>query len=233
MGSHALLAEGGPVYRFNALLGGLIAGVLGAAVWAVVAAVTGYEIGWIAWGVGLGVGVGVAIGNRGEGSVPAGVLAALLATLSVVGGKYVMVRMVMPGEAELVAGSIAALENDELVVSYLADAVVDEFEARGRPVAWPDDAEPLQAAEQSDYPADVWAVAQERWDAMSPQDREAYRAERRANVQASAAAFHDMIAQQGFLHAFGLMDLIFFTLAVVTAFKIGRTGSFRERQAYA
>jgi hypothetical protein len=96
---------------------GLVAGAIGAGIWAVIAYFTGFELGWIAWGVGLLVGVGVAIGNKGEGSVPAGVLAAVLAILSVVGGKYAMVRMVIPDEGELVASTIAALEDEELVVS--------------------------------------------------------------------------------------------------------------------
>ncbi len=221
------------MYRFSAVIGGLIGGGIGAAVWAVIAYFTGLEIGWIAWGVGLLVGIGVAIGNKGEGSIPAGALAAVLATLSVLGGKYAMVRMVMPDEEELVASSVAALDDEELVVSYIADEVVQEFESEGKPVAWPEGEEPFQAAAEGDYPTDIWAVAQSRWDAMSLDDQETYRAELRSNIEASAAAFHDMISQAGFLQTLGLMDIIFFALAIFTAFKIGRVGGLNQRGAYA
>jgi hypothetical protein len=210
----------------------LVAGAIGAGIWAVIAYFTGFELGWIAWGVGLLVGVGVAIGNKGEGSVPAGVLAAVLAILSVVGGKYAMVRMVIPDEGELVASTIAALEDEELVVSYVADGVVQEFEQQGKAVNWPEGVERFQAVAEGDYPADVWAIAASRWDAMSAEEQAAYRAEIRTDIEASAAAFRDMISQAGFLGTFGLMDIIFFTLAVLTAFKIGRAGTL-QREAYA
>lgn len=220
------------MYRFSAVIGGLVAGAIGAGIWAVIAYFTGFEIGWIAWVVGLLVGIGVALGNKNEGSVPAGVLAAVLAILSVVGGKYAMVRMVMPGENELVATSIAALADDEVVISYLADGVVQEFEQQGKTVSWPDGSMPLQASVEGDYPADIWAIAATRWDAMSSRQRDAYRAEVRSDIQTSAAAFRDMMSQAGLLQTFGLMDIIFFMLAVVTAFKVGRKGAL-QHEVYA
>ncbi len=220
------------MYRFSAVIGGLVAGAIGSGIWAVIAYVTGFEIGWIAWVVGLLVGIGVALGNKNEGSVPAGVLAAVLAILSVVGGKYAMVRMVMPGDDDLVATSIAALTDDEMVVSYIADDVVGEFEQRGRVVSWPEGAVPVQAAAKADYPADVWSIAASRWEALSAEEQAAYRAELRSDIEASAAAFQDMMSQAGLIQTFGLMDIIFFMLAVVTAFKVGRKGAL-EHEVYA
>ncbi len=216
------------MYRFTAVIGGLVAGAIGAAVWAVIARFTGFEIGWIAWGIGVFVGLGVALGNRGEGSTAAGVLAAAVAIMAVVVGKYLTVRMLVPEKAALVANAVAALDDPELLVSYLADDVVSELEAQGTPVVWPAGVDPHQAAHKVEYPPEVWTAAQSRWDGMSPEDREAYRRDRRARIELAAAAFHETIARSGFLHAFGLMDLIFFGLAVATAFKIGRAGTGRE-----
>ncbi len=221
------------MYRLSAVIGGIVAGSVGAGIWAIVAYFTGFEIGWLAWGIGLLVGIGVTIGNKGEGSVSAGVLAAALAVLAVVGGKYTMVRMVMPNESELVTSSLAALEDDEIVVSYLADAIVEEYEVSGKAVQWPEGSQPFQGTVEQDYPADIWAAAATRWEAMSEAEQESFRSELSSNIEASAAAFQDMIANAGFLHTFGLMDLIFFTLAVVTAFKIGKKGSPLEHEAYA
>jgi hypothetical protein len=215
------------MYRLSAVIGGVVGGMIGAGVWAAIAYFASLEVGWIAWGVGLLVGVGVAMGNRGEGSTAAGVMAAVIALLSVAAGKYAAVQLLVPDESELVANSVAALENKELLVSYVADGVVVEFEAEGRPVDWPAGSDPQQAAEQADYPADVWAVAQARWDSMPADSQEVFRMQIAANIEASAAAFRDALAQQGFLGSFGLFDIVFFGLAIYTAFKIAQAGSLK------
>lgn len=219
------------MYKLGAIFGGLIGGAVGAAIWAAVAAFTGYEIGWIAWGIGILVGVGVAIGNKGEGSTAAGVMAAVLAAMSVAGGKYAMVQMILPDESELVSNSIEALQDNELVVSYIADDVVAEFEDEGQTLQWPEEAEPYNGAGAADYPGEVWTVAQARWDAMSPVEQEEFKAQLEANIAESAAAFREVLANQGFFYTFGLMDIIFFALAVVTAFKIGSAGSMGGSEA--
>lgn len=213
------------MYRMSALIGGVVAGAAGAAIWAVIAYFANMEIGWIAWGIGLAVGVGVAVGNRGEGSVPAGVLAALLAAASVVVGKYATVQLMLPNEAEIVSSSVAALDDPELLLSYVADDVVREFAADGRPVRWPAGGDSLQPTKAADYPADVWAQAQVRWGGMTPDARAGYRADLEASIAASVAEFRDAVAQAGFLSAFGLLDIVFFGLAILTAFKIARAGS--------
>lgn len=217
--------------RLNAIAGGVIAGAIGAAVWAVIARVTGMEIGWIAWGVGLLVGLGVVMGNKGEGSPVVGVAAAVIAALAVVAGKYTMVQLVLPDADEIVAQALHDLDNDELVVSYLADEVVAEFEAEGKPVDWPEDIVVATASAETDYPADVWAEAVIRWEAKSADEREAYRAQLKGTVAANADVFRSTIAAAGFTHTFGLMDIVFFGLAVLTAFKIGRSGSLKESEA--
>lgn len=219
------------MYRFNAVLGGALGGVIGAAIWAGVAYFSGYEIGWIAWGVGILAGVGVAKGNSGEGSKAAGALAAIIAALAVVGGKYAMVELAMPNEGELFANTVAALEDDEYVVSYIADDVVAEFEAEGRAVEWPEGVEALQATTRAEYPADVWNIALSRWEGMDTDGQQAYRDEIRANIEASMAEIREFISQAGFMSSFGLLDIVFFGLAVVTAFKIGQAGTLKEGNA--
>lgn len=221
------------MYRPGAIVGGVIAGAIGALVWAGIAYFTGYEVGWVAWGVGGLVGLGVVLGNSGERSPQAGVLAVVITVLALLAAKYTTVQLVLSDDDEIVSAMVAGLEDDELVISYLADDVVVEFMSEDRPVDWPAGVDPSQAATEAEYPPDVWAVAQSRWDAMSVDEREEYRAALREMVTSNiAVAMEDIrseMAQVGFIGSFGLMDIIFFGLAIVTAYKVA-TNSQREAE---
>lgn len=75
-----------------ALLGGVVAAVLGAAGWGLLTWATGWEIGYVAWAIGGLVGFGVAVlGGKGPAM---SATAALLAALSIFGGKMLAIRMV-------------------------------------------------------------------------------------------------------------------------------------------
>ena len=69
-------------------------GLVGAVVWAGIAVSTGYEIGWIAWGVGVGVGFGMRWGSGGA-SNQLGVLAAVIAFVTVVGARVVTIAWII------------------------------------------------------------------------------------------------------------------------------------------
>jgi hypothetical protein len=101
-----------------AALGG---GILGVALWVGVADATGRELGLVAWGVGALVGVLVrAAAREWVGAGPGGI-AAVVAVLSVAGGKYAtvayIVGKVVAAEAEVVTpeGRWAALPTEERV----------------------------------------------------------------------------------------------------------------------
>ncbi len=210
--------------RLGAVAGGLIAGSIGALIWAGIAYFTGYEVGWVAWGVGGLVGLGVLLGNGGTRSQAAGVLAVAVTIMALLAAKYTTVQLVLADGSEIEDALLTGLQDDELVISYLADDVVVEFMSGDKPVNWPAGVDPSQAASQAEYPADVWAIAQSRWDAMSLTEREDFRGELQQMVAANLAlALDEMrgeMAQVGFIGSFGLMDIIFFGLAVVTAFKM-------------
>ena len=122
------------------------------------------------------------------------------------------------------AGHVSGLENDELVISYLADDVAVAFATEGKPVNWPEGVDPSQATTQAEYPPEVWAVAQDRWDGLSQVEREEFRGDLEAMVTANVAAAMDELrgelTQVGFMGSFGVLDLVFFGLAVVTAYKV-------------
>jgi hypothetical protein len=209
---------------------GLLGGVLGAALWAGVTFVTEYEIGWIAWAVGGIVGYAVALGNAERLRAPtaAGALAVIITVVSIVAGKAMAVQMMIPSDAEIMEMFAIDFEDEEYVISYLADEVASEFVSEGRAVEWPEDVDPGSAAEASDYPADVWAEAVRRWDELGEEGQAEFRlaqeVQARANVEANLPAIREAMASGGFFGSFAPMDLIFFGLAMVTAFGLASGG---------
>lgn len=224
--------------RLNALVGGMIGGAIGAFVWAAVVYFTEYEIGWIAWGVGALVGYGVAAGNRdgARSSTAAGVLAVALSALAILAGRYAAVQLLIPTDEEIVDLFAAELDNEEYLVSYVADDVAAELEAAGLPVAWPAGVDPSSASTEGDYPADVWDEAEARWGGLTAQQRTVYRegveAELRTNVTENLPAIRAAIGSGGFVGSFSPMDVLFFGLAMVTAFGVG-SGAAKTREEIA
>lgn len=227
------------MFHRKALLGGLVGGVSGAGIWALVVMATGYEIGWIAWAVGGMVGYGVAWGNRGFPHTPlaAGVLAVAITLLAIVGGKYLAIQASFPSDQELVELLLADPPSDEYVITYLADEVVEEHQVAGRLVDWPAGVDPSVASTRVEYPPALWAEAESRWTAMSEAEREVFRldveATVRENITAQLPLIRSEIKEGAFLGSFGAMDLLFFGLAVVTAFGMASGGKKNEEEVAA
>jgi len=219
------------------LPGGVVAGLIGAAIWAGIAYWSGYEIAYVAWVVGALVGIGVASGSNG--GTPAGGLAVVISVLAILGGKYAAVELVMkkelPRQSEMVEQALAKLKNDEFVVSVLADRIVAQQEAHGETIAWPRGVVPDEAQKRSDYPPEIWSEASWRWNQMSEEDREAFRAENgdsvRESIEENFETFWWEVSKEGFLRSFGPLDIVFILLALVTAFKIAEHGKVNPRVA--
>ncbi len=220
------------MYSMGAALGGVGGGVLGALIWAGVAYAFQLEIGWIAWAIGGLVGFGVTLGNRGPGGTATGVLAVGISVMSILAGKYWAVQIAMPDADTIVEAYAEQLDNEEFVVSYVADAVAEEFELEGKAVDWPAGVDPEQASTRAEYPPDVWTEALTRWSTLSDDGKTQFRNDReqemRANVAAAMPELRATAAEEGFLGSFGPLDILFFGLAVVTAFKIAASGGAPE-----
>ncbi|MCA9295800.1 MAG: hypothetical protein KC983_04770 [Phycisphaerales bacterium] len=218
----------------GAILGGVIAGAIGAAVWAGIAIGTGYEIGWIAWGIGALVGFGVLVGGKGQAGGMGAVIAILLAVLSIMVGKYATVHMAV---SELIAkgssseyaqeirDSMNSPEGAELLTSYVADSVAEEWEGEGRAVNWPAGIDPYTGVTKDEYPPDVWLEAASRLRSMNPMERrelEQYAFEdAMAGLEMIPAVDRQLLTMDIFRSTFGLMDILFFGLAILTAGKLG------------
>lgn len=207
------------------LIGGLISGSVGAGIWAAIAYFADMEIGWAAWGVGVLVGIGVRAGARGSEGVGPGVVAAVIALASVAGGKYWAVHLVMEKELTKMgvtdAQLAARLDDDQAIIAYITEGLIEEQESQGKAVKWPEGVDPEDAQDEADYPKEIWADAAERWKGMDNGERANFRESVKI---ALISSFHEAkagIRAEGFSSSFGLFDLLWFGLAVVSAFKIG------------
>lgn len=211
------------------LIGALVGGAIGAAVWAGITAATGYEIGWIAWGVGFAVGLGAAIGSSGEGGPPMGIVAVVVAVGSILAGKFIALEMIVSNELGDVDSQIAAdFADDEYVISFLADDIAESWQSQGMELDWPDVPpgadEWYEPDSQEDYPANVWEAASTQWNDMGPDGQEQFRT---SLTQESTTAFHDslsMLKGEAYKESFSLFDLLFFGLAIITAYQVGQGG---------
>jgi phosphate/sulfate permease len=202
------------------LAAGVAAGVGGAVVWALIAYFTGYEIGWIAWGIGAAVGAGVAWGSSGSPAM--GVAAVVISVLAILAGKFITVEIILAKELKAANQDMnQQILNDEYVISWLADEAVAVYQEKQIPVNWPEGINPEDATSQADYPADVWQAAAYKWNSMSAAEKEEYRENVRQQAEVNIAAYASDMRKEGFIGSFGIIDIVFFLLAILTAYKIG------------
>ena len=208
---------------------GAIGGLVGAALWAGVAVVTNREIGWIAWLVGFATGLGVRFAaGESEGALP-GILAAVLAVLAVFGGKYFAVHLAV----EKAIGSMGIVaptsHSDEQAISEIADDLSAQYKQKGKPLVFPAEKGQPNATIRQQYPRDVWDEAQKTWNAKTPPQREEFKKQMAEHAKATVAmfngAFREEMRKKAFEASFTPFDILWFLLAVVTAFKLG-SGSF-------
>jgi len=205
-----------------AVAGGLIGGAVGAAIWAAIAYYAEVEIGWIAWGVGILVGAGVAVGARGNISWLTGGIAAVIALVSVFGGRYAVFKIWTEEQLGSTQQVIAYTEQDAL--QELIDEMAQERIDNGETVAFKNGTTIEDAYYPDDYPDDLVTAVQQRWDSWSPDERRAYTASKEAQTRRQFANAKADIAEAGFLDEFGPIDVLFAALAVFSAFGVGATG---------
>jgi hypothetical protein len=199
----------------TALLVGLTAAVVGGAVWALIVVLTGYEVGWVAWGVGALVGGAMAWATPLR-SRALGVRAGVLAAAGLIIGKWLIVEIGAPSQlqAEIMADSTLlaqAVFIDMIANEELPSEVLAGFEEVGEDEMLPDSLI-IRIHE---------AVAQ-RSAAMSFQEKDSL----------AALYAHVAIADLGFvdriLATMTGWDLLWFFLAVGTAWKLTTVASTRE-----
>lgn len=207
------------------VLGGVLAGALGAAVWAAVAYFANFEIGYLAWGIGGLVGLAVAALGKAPGPA-AGVLAVAISVLSIVAGKYASVEISIQKDLIGSMDAVGDVHPEDIEESNMIASVADDLAGRRgvtiEPVMIADDG--VEVDLKDNYPADIWAEATEQWRAKSDQEQQAARAQEAKEFNQAFSTFKNTYVGQArksaFFSSFGVMDLVFFGLAVATAWGI-------------
>ena len=209
---------------FKWLLAGLAGAAVGGVAWVLIGYFANAEIGWIAWGIGLlaGLGARAAAGDSARGPAPG--LAAVTAAVAVVAlAKYAVVAMFVHGAiADQAAQGTPDFQKEELAIVYTADEIIDtEYAAAGKEVAWPENVTWEDADTEAEYPAEIWAAAKSKWTALSDAEKQTRRDTWRQNYETGFAAFQAELRSEAFAGSFSPYDLLWFGLAMFTAFQVG------------
>lgn len=203
----------------KAIIAGVIAGLIGAAIWAAIAYYSGYEIGWIAWIIGGLVGIAVAVASSENKGLNTGIIAVVIAAASICVGKYAAVHFTVSDITSKVVGTITVDEEDAKM--EIATALVKEYESGGKVLKWADGMTIDTTEKLADFPKDLVKDVESRWSAMSATAQTNYRDALKETRKAAFASISGHIESEGFFASFGLLDLLFFGLAMFTAFKVG------------
>lgn len=189
-----------------------VGGLIGGGIWFGVAYATQYEIGWLAWAVGGLTGLGMYAGMR-QGSFVGGVVAAGIAVAAIVGAKYFIVAMIL-------ASLFGTLDEDprETWANHLAAQAVEQANSIPEPAESASDAE-WEAYEAKQEAAHEAELVKAREAVAKLSDGEV-----REKVRVQQNELKADMQKTFFRLAFDWHDLIFFGLAVVTAFKLGAGG---------
>lgn len=191
--------------------GAVAGGAVGGALWVGVALATGWELSLIAIIVGGCVGFGMGMGNQGRGGLGAGLLAACVTFLCVIGAKAGVAHVV--AQRWMAEQSLEVTEEDARTA--LMETVYTSFSDEGVPMTEPED--------EDDFPPEVWTEADRRWHAMSVAEREGYRAGLEQELRAGMEEAGGVFTLLAFIFSFGLFDLVCISLAMGTAFKTAST----------
>ncbi len=211
-------------------IGGLIGGLLGAAIWAAIGYGTNHEVGWIAWGIGFMVGMGVRMAAPEEDGPVAGGLAVLISIGSILLGKFAVIYLLVNHHMGELPNY--RVDNPETMIAVTADAVEEEFKTANKvvpPAPQPDNPD---APIEQQYSPVVWKEAQQRWQSLPEDQKQAKTVEheRATNemMQAFVGSMQSSVRGEAFSESFSPYDALWFILASLTAFRIGSGASSNE-----
>jgi hypothetical protein len=118
------------------------------------------------------IGVGAIKGARGDGGFLVGLTAAVVALITILGGRYGGVGMLVDDHLKVAQRNLEV--NEEIVMVFLVREVADDWEEEGRELDWPLGVRPDPITDEEDCPPELWDAAQERWAQMSPSQQRNY-----------------------------------------------------------
>jgi len=188
--------------NLGGIIAGAIAGIIGAVVWAAIAFYGDLEIGWIAWGIGAAIGFAMSAVSK-SGGPGAAAFAVLITVASLVGGKYLAVQMAVSK-----VGEELGLPTD----------VSDEL--AGEKLAWRNNSNFQNIQSIEDFPLDVLQEATKNFNAMTAEEILVKKDDLRKEIKKAIGLFKKDLANKVFMASFGILDIVFFLLGIVTAGRI-------------
>ncbi len=136
--------------------------------------------------------------------------------------------LAMDPQTREAARVLPPLVDPDIGIVPLADEVVEDYQQSGRAVDWPPGMNTEVAWRQAHYPADVWADAVGRWDAMSEAEQTEHRAYVTGALEEGMALEEQAKLAAWFIDSFAFFDILWFGLAAGIAAKIGARGPSRD-----
>lgn len=203
---------------FKGLLCGIGGGLLGACVWATLAHFMGGSADFSAWIVGICVGVGVAFGAEPKLNFLTGSLAAALAAGSVIVASFAAAEFATGQKVEMARNNTATMSTASAIEALREDieAEWELEEARARLHA-PEGTEPQPISRVRN----VFEEAKYRWAAMGVTQRQLYRAALAERRSSEAGQIDLPMEFHGYFNRMSTMQIVWFSLAIVSAFRIG------------
>ena len=205
----------------RALIAGVIAGVVGAVVWTLISYFANAELGIIAWGIGALVGVAVAVACQDEADSMTGGVAAIIAIVAILGGKWGAVHMSVGQFTSQMQSTVIASIDDDAAKLHIASELTTERIGAGKALKWPEGKDADSAETLTDYPKEIVTDVTARWKAMEPAAQESFKEDLRRSMSAELKAFASSIEGSAFKDSFSGYDVLWFILALLSAFRIG------------
>jgi hypothetical protein len=186
-----------------------IAALIGAFIWFGVAKATEREIGWIAWGVGVMAGFGMMIGANGN-SPTAGMIAAAMSVGGILLGKFmVFTFVVMPMFGQLLDKTLGGISDMDKLEVWVTN---QQLEKKKLDIETASDAQRAAAnAEATKLIAKMDAKSKAAETKKAQENFSRLMGEAAEEIPKSRLFFSTM---------FGPLDVLFFILAIASAFKV-------------
>jgi len=159
----------------RSLLFAAIAAGVGCGVWVAVAQQTGLQLVLLALPIAALVGAGAAFGAKGYASDLTGVMALVLTAGAIAGAVLLSQDAIEAVRRDRLTREIQDFYpqfDREVMMSYVADQVVDDWAQSGRRMQWPAHTdEETRGWYAQDYPRNVWTEAERRYDSYPPDDQ--------------------------------------------------------------
>jgi hypothetical protein len=205
------------VWPLFGLGGGMVAGLI----WVVVGYHFHREVGYIAWAVGLCVGLGVRLAAGDRTGFGAGLMAIALSIFVILGCKFTVAYLWTAEIVQKISAAQGELTEDG-AKRLLAMQVAEEEGAKAAKIGGKHPDQDWSEIESfQGFPKEIRAETERRWKKMPAAER----TEVMNGLKVVQQLPRGLVAVFGFIGSFRLLDILWFTLASVTAFRVGSGAS--------